>query len=350
MFEQARLKLTLWYLSLIMLVSVMFSGVIYRVLVNEVVRFEKNQRYKIEERIGGECFDAGGHKQGQLQIPVPAELVEEAKSRVFLALIIVNMGILVFAGVFGYLLAGRTLEPIQDMVEEQHRFVSDASHELKTPLTSLKSAFEVHLRSKKRTLKDADLIITESLEEVNKLQRLSESLLKLAQYGRPNVNVMTTLSLETVIQEAVHKVEQLAKQKKISLTVAHTDAYVKGDSTRLVELFVIMLDNAIKYSPEKESVILKIQPKRDMIKVTVEDHGIGIDKKDIDKIFDRFYRADQARSKQNTGGYGLGLSIAQKIVEAHHGELKVQSEVGKRTAFIVALPITQRAKKIHAKK
>jgi two-component system, OmpR family, sensor histidine kinase CiaH len=350
MFEQARLKLTLWYLSLIMLVSLMFSGVIYRVLVNEVVRFEKNQRFKIEERIGGNCFDAGGHKQGKLQIPVPAELVEEAKSRVFLALIIVNMGILVFAGVFGYLLAGRTLEPIQHMVEEQHRFVSDASHELKTPLTSLKSAFEVHLRSKKRTLKDADIIISESLDEVNKLQRLSESLLKLAQYERPSVNTMTILSLEEVIQEAGRKVEQLAKQKKITLALAHTEVSVKGDSTRLVELFVILLDNAIKYSPEKESVILKVLQQRDMVKVMIEDHGIGIEKKDIDKIFDRFYRADQARSKQNAGGYGLGLSIAQKIVEAHHGEIKVQSDIGKRTVFVVSLPITQATNKIYAKK
>lgn len=341
MFEQTRLKLTFWYLAIIMLISAMFSVVIYRVLVNEVLRFEQEQRVGIQRRLNeGECFDATGHiKPRPMHLSANAELVEEAKRRVFFALLLVNTGIFVFAGILGYMLAGRTLEPIQEMVEEQHRFISDASHELKTPLTALRSSFEVYLRTKKRTVKNADQVITESLDDVNKLQTLSESLLQLAQYQHPNGHThFEELPMAQILQDAIKGVEPMAKKKKIVIESKLGEVNVYGNKYSLTDLFVILLDNAIKYSAEKQRIELEAGAVKGNVRVQLKDHGIGIEAKDVPHIFDRFYRADKARCKESAEGYGLGLSIAHKIVEHHQGQISVKSKIGEGTTFTVTLP------------
>jgi len=150
MFHSARLKLTAWYLLIIMIISAMFSLVIYKVLSNEIERFERVQRFRIERRL-----ETGLRRfPNQIRITNP-ELIEETKQRILLMLIAINLGILIISGGLGYLLAGRTLKPIKEMVDEQNRFISDASHELRTPLTSLKTAMEVTLRDKNLSLLSA---------------------------------------------------------------------------------------------------------------------------------------------------------------------------------------------------
>ena len=171
MYKTARIKLTAWYLLIIVMVSLSFSTIIYRSYSDEVERFERTQRLRFAIR-----FER------------PTDLLEDSKHRVLMTLIYINGLIFVTSAGLGYFLAGRTLKPIEEMVEEQNRFIADASHELKTPLTSLKTAFEVYLRDKNGTLPDAKMIITESITEVNKLQFLSESLLKLARLKKPISN------------------------------------------------------------------------------------------------------------------------------------------------------------------
>ncbi len=346
MFHKARLKLTAWYLLIIMIISVTFSVVLYKVLITEVERFDRQQRARIERR-----FLAGLYYQGEgqgrdlvsPQLLANPELISEIKQHILLMLISINTVVIGLAGIFGYLLAGRTLKPIKEMVDEQNRFVSDASHELRTPLTALKSAFEVYLRETKPTLAESKQLVGESLTDVNKLQVLSESLLQLAQYQQPNRQIpFEKLSLTQVITEAVKKTSTLAKKKNITILTPDIDINISGSTYKLVDLFVILLDNAIKYSQDNSKIDVSMKKFDSGIVISVKDTGIGIAKKDIAHIFERFYRVDQARSKSNESGYGLGLAIASQIVASHHGTISVKSKLHEGTEFIIKLPINAR--------
>ena len=225
------------------------------------------------------------------------------------------------------------------MMDEQNRFISDASHELKTPLTSLKSAFEVFLRNKKKSLKEANTLIRESIDEVDNLQSLSESMLALAQYQKPNGNdLFEKLSLKQIILDSVKKIEPLANKKDIILKTNLVDTEIKGNKFSLIDLFVIILDNSIKYSSPKSKISITAYKKDSAIVVSVKDQGIGISAKDLPHIFDRFYRSDSARSHDKTKGYGLGLSIAQKIVKLHKGSIIAESIPKKGTTITIRLP------------
>jgi two-component system, OmpR family, sensor histidine kinase CiaH len=343
MFQQARLKLTAWYLFIIVVISLMFSFIIHSVLVREVDRFAQAQIFSIEQRLEGSCFAADGRvKPVTFRVPITPALVEETKARIFWALVLLNVGIIVMAGGFGYLLAGRTLRPIQEMVNDQHRFITDASHELKTPLTSLKTAFEVYLRSPRRSVKEADEVIKESVSEVNKLQALSESLLQLARSQRPNgMQDIEIVPISEIVTEAWRQVEPLAKKKKITLKKDFKEIHLEANKLSLQNVLVILFDNAIKYSSAKSTIKVDVQLRKETIWLMVEDKGIGISERDLGRIFDRFYRADSARSKQNANGYGLGLAIAKDIIVNHHGMITVNSQLGKGSTFIVTLPQKQ---------
>jgi signal transduction histidine kinase len=178
MFQSARLQLTAWYLLIIMCISMAFSAVIYTFLSKEVERFARMQRVRIERQRGP--FEFLPQSDPQIRIIDP-DLVSETKNRILLTLAGINGIIFLLSGGLGYILAGRTLQPIQTMVEEQHRFIQDASHELRTPLTALKSTFEVSLRDKKSTIADFKNVIHGGISDVNALQALSDALLQLAQ-------------------------------------------------------------------------------------------------------------------------------------------------------------------------
>ena len=329
MFNRARLKLTAWYLLIIMFISVAFSGVIYEGISNEAERFARAQELRFER-----------------SFPFPSvinydwqDLINETKQRAIIMLAVINGTILVVAGGLSYFLAGKTLRPIREMLDEQNRFISDASHEFRTPLTSLKTTMEVSLRDKNLKLDDARSLITDSVGEVNKLQLLSDELLQLTQYHKPNGNTMLEmLLLSKIVREAIRKVEPLARQKEITIKSQIKDEKVYGNKYGLVDLLVILLDNAIKYSPSPTTVIVKSVKNDGSVTITVSDKGIGIAEKDLPHIFDRFYRADTARSRPKSGGYGLGLSIAKKIVDMHHGMINVESRLKKGTTFIIKLP------------
>lgn len=350
MFGKARLKLTAWYLLIIMLVSIGFSAVIYKVLTRELDRFSHLQRLRIERRLSGEGLTPfeSRFRNTPPRIFADPELVEDTKRRLIFFLAIVNGGILVVSGGLGFLLAGKTLKPIKDMVDEQNQFISDASHELKTPLTSLKSAMEVHLRDKDLNLADAKNLIRENIEEVNKLQSLSEGLLRLASYQKPNNQVrFEIVSLGSIIKRSIQKVKPQAIKKKITIKDKSHNFEFEADQYAVSDLLVILLDNAIKYSPKGTTVTITSRKTDGSIFISISDQGVGISKKDLPHIFDRFWRADQARSKDGASGFGLGLSIAKKIVESHHGDITVESVLGKGSTFTVRLPAKQASHKLN---
>ena len=308
MFHSARINLTAWYLLIILIISLLFSMAIYRESEHELGRIERRQRVW-SERINGES--SRSYRPDLLE-PIQ---IQDIRNRIISTLILVNGIILIFSGGLGYFLAGKTLKPIQEMVDEQNQFISDASHELRTPLTALKSAMEVFLRDKKLLLSDAKILVTQNIEDVNKLQFLSDGLLQLTQYQKPNGHTkMQTALLSNVIREAIRKIQPLAKRKTITIEFSTSDYTIKGDEYVLTDLLVILLDNAVKYSHKGSKVVINVKKADSTIAVSVRDEGIGIEKKDFPHIFDRFYRADSARSKTKTGGYGLGLSITKKII------------------------------------
>lgn len=328
MFRSARIKLTAWYLLIIMMVSLSFSIVIYRVLTREVERFAHAQRMRIEHR-----FPA----PPSFAFPDP-DLVNETTDRILNALIMVNVSIVVLSGGLAYLLASRTLTPIAAMMEEQNRFISDASHELRTPLTSLKSAMEVNLRDKNLTLSQAKKIMEENISEVNNLQSLSDHLLQLAQNKTP-YHTMATIVLSAVIEQAIHKISPLATEKKIQIIKKLEPGTIKANPYSIADLLTILLDNAIKYSDQKSSVAISARRHNHVWEIRIQDHGIGISQQDLPHIFDRFYRADAARSKIKSHGYGLGLAIAKQITDMHNGTINAASTLHKGTTIQVTIPI-----------
>lgn len=312
MFQTARIKLTVWYLLIIMVISVAFSLAAYNRFHRELGRLE---------------FEPQRFERRLFLFPDP-EIFLEIRRRLATSLILINATILVLAGILGYWLAGKTLRPIKDMVDEQNRFITDASHELKTPLTSLKTAFEVYLRNKK--LPPAKLLVKESLIEVNKLQKLTEGLLTLSHELPVS---LVKVNLLGIITAALQRVKPMADDKKINLRVDKNSWKILGNADQLTDLMVIFLDNAIKYSPSGSEIKIKTEKRDGKALIKIVDQGIGIAPKDQAHIFDRFYQADIARARYGKGGYGLGLAIAKKIVTAHHGSISVTSQIGRGTTF-----------------
>jgi len=183
MFKKARLKLTSWYLLIIIFISVLFSGVVYQQSIQEIDRGLRMQALRFSrERVLENPPGASRSFDGQLAHPPDVTLLEEVKRRIALQLAFINLGILICSGFASYFLAGKTLKPIEKALDEQKRFISDASHELRTPLTALKSEIEVSLRDKNLNLKEAQKLLQSNLEEVDKIQSLSNYLLTLSRY------------------------------------------------------------------------------------------------------------------------------------------------------------------------
>ncbi len=335
MFHSTRLKLTAWYLIIIVFISMVFSVVIYIDVNRELERFENFQKIR-QERMKE---DFGELKLPPMSLAVDMQLIREARARLIASLAILNACIFAGSGVAGYFLAGRTLKPIKDMLDDQSRFVGDASHELKTPLTSLRSEIEVHLRSKKSTLKEANEILKSNLEEVMRLQSLTDSLMELTSFESAGLSSsFEKVLLSDILMEAIKNVEPMAKAKKIEIVNRAVKMKIMGNERSLVRLFTILLDNAIKYSTRSKRVTLTSGILDEVMYVKVTDQGIGIDSSEIDKVFNRFYRIDKSRNSLSVPGYGLGLSIAREITQRHGGNISVKSST-KGSVFTIEFPV-----------
>jgi two-component system, OmpR family, sensor histidine kinase CiaH len=305
MFKEARIKLTLYYLAIIMVINIFFSLIIYRGATAELRRIETVQHLRLPMPI---------------RTAIDPEVIEETKRRVALSLVYLNVIILGMAGVGGYFLAGKTLGPIKKNMDEQKDFISNASHELRTPLTSLKTEIEVALRDKKMTLVGAKKLFQSNLDDVNKMTSLSNYLLELNKFQRGKDNIkFTKVDLSKIATKAIGK-----KNVKSHLT----NVEINGNQDSLVELATILIDNAFKYSGTNPKIEVKVVGKT----LEVKDNGMGISESDLPHVFDRFYRGDKSRQKD---GYGLGLSIAKQIADMHGAKIIVVSKVNKGTSFKV---------------
>lgn len=306
-FSIARLKLTLIYLAIIMAISLFFSLNIYGIIDREVQRRDR-----------------------MFHLTPPKELVDEIRSRIIDQLILINSGILLLSGISGYLLAGLTLKPIEEMMEEQKRFISDASHELRTPLTAIKTETEVTLRDKKLDLKNAKKQLASNLEEIDKLKKLTDYILTLNKLQNNFLENQEEINLREIALETIKRFGQ-----KIKLQAE--EIKIKGNKESIEKLVAIFLDNAIKYTPKNKKIEMRIKRENGKAIIEIEDNGIGIKQSEIPHIFDRFYRADTSRSKNKIEGYGLGLAIAKEIVKSYKGKIEVESTLGKGSVFRIIL-------------
>ncbi len=332
-----------------------------------------------------------------IQVASSLEDVEDALNTLLIILIVTVPSVLMIASLGGQFLANKALKPVDRvtqtarMITSQNlnqriqtlkvkdeisrlidtfnemisrldqsfrqikQFTTDASHELKTPLTILKGEVEVALR-KKRPLHEYEQILESNLEEIDRMSKIVEDLLLLskADIGEIRLN-REDIHLTRFISGLTEQMKILAQPKNIRIEISNhqNEIHVFGDTLRMRELFINLIENGIKYTEAGGSILITLTketggsvnpltPKEKkaatFAKIIVADTGIGIAKEDQDKIFNRFFRVDKARSREQ-GGSGLGLSICKWIVEAHQGEITVESEPGKGSSFIVRLPL-----------
>ena len=337
MFHSAVVKLTVFYVLIVMAISISFSIVLFQISNGELNRGLTRQDRVFQQLIPPNSNDDITPFSG-LDQTRQAQLTESTQ-HLRLNLLYFNLLILLLSSGLSYWLARRTLRPIEEMIEAQNRFTADASHELRTPITALKTEIEVGLRDGHLNLEEARKLLNSNLEEIDKLEALSTSLLKLARYDGANHLELTQLSLKEVTNEAYKKVEKLAVKKQIDFEFHLEDISLKADSARLKEMFATLMENAIKYSPGVTKVKVAATKSGHHAVIKISDQGVGIKATELPHIFDRFYRADQSRTKNKADGYGLGLSIAKQIAENHHGQIEADSRPGHGTTFTITLPI-----------
>lgn len=332
MFHSATLKLTLWYLAIVMAISIMFSGVLYSVTTHELTRGLRNETQRFYRQIPDDY-----QLDPRFQPPRPD--ARPSEHRILVQLVFLNLFVLIGAGVASYYLARLTLEPIEAAHEQQKRFTADVTHELRTPLTAIRMESEVALLNAKNTAPLLRATITSNLEEVDKLEALINNLLRLANLEANEAQEQfTPINTKDVVQAAVEQVHKIADAKGIKLTTKLASATVLGDRDTLSQLLVILLDNAVKYSPAGSTITATSKRVGDQVVLTVSDQGSGIDAETLPHIFDRFYRADSSRNKEQTTGFGLGLSIAKTITDLHNGTIELSNQSGVGTTATVTLP------------
>ncbi|WP_430884458.1 ATP-binding protein [Fusibacter sp. JL216-2] len=236
---------------------------------------------------------------------------------------------------------------IQDITEAQRledmrrEFVANVSHELKTPLTSIKSYTETILDGMIDDKEMTQQFLSVVNSEADRMTRLVRDLLQLSNFDARKVDLEFEYhDYVTLLKKAIMKVEVTAKSKNQQIKfIADVDEVVGYfDYDRIEQVMLNILSNAIKYTPENGRIKAFITQLDDHVQIRVDDTGIGISKKHLARIFDRFYRVDKARSR-NMGGTGLGLSIAKEIVELHQGEIEIDSKVGSGTSILVRIPM-----------
>jgi two-component system sensor histidine kinase CiaH len=320
MFRSATFQLTTWYLGILVAISLLFSVIIYSVSLSEV-----------STRLG---FIRTSFEISQPRYETIRDMqLREAEASLVLSLAITNLAIWIAGGFGSYYLARHTLRPIEEAHEAQSRFTSDASHELRTPLASMKTELEVALRDPKLSIEEARELLVSNLEEVNKLTSLSQMLLQLSRLEHTKLKP-EKVALQPAARAVIKRFDKTGKRVQLE----GKPYRIMAHPTSIEELLTILIDNAVKYSPKNSLVTIRlISDKRHMAGFEVVNEGKGIPEKDLPHIFDRFYRVDASRTGGEKKGYGLGLSLAKKIVQLHDGELSVSSS-SELTIFRVLLP------------
>ncbi len=273
---------------------------------------------------------------GILQVAQPIAWVNDALSRLVRQLVLASGVGIVLGALASLLMATRSLRPIGQAFERQREFVADASHELRTPLTLIRTNVEAWLR---RASGANRAYAQNVVDEVEQLNRIVGDLTTLALADSKQLRIdRQSIELNDVVQGLMAQTKALAEERGVRLRPdLNGGVRVEADLNRVRQLLLILIDNALSHTPSGGEVSIGVIRQDGRARVTVVDNGDGIPPADLPHIFERFYRADKARTREN-GGSGLGLAIAKWIVDAHKGEIAVKSTEGKGTEVAVSLP------------
>ncbi len=329
--QQRVRRLALSYLAVIMTLSLVFSGIIYAIMSLQLHR----------------PLPPSEHSQQSLVV-IEDQLNRrlerrdnETRGLVIMSLAILNGVMLIVGYGLSLILARRTLAPIERSIEQQAQFVSDASHELRTPLSALLLSNEVALR--KTTLTDAKMrqVLGQNVAEIKKITDLTNSLLDMAR----SENIITTpelVSPSVLIKELVGKFAPAAKAKQAKLIYDEKTPIreVALQTNAVRQILAIFVDNAIKYLPAKNGeVMLRARLKKNTLEFVIKDNGPGITPSDQRRIFERFYRADMARTRTDVSGHGLGLAIAKTLAEHCGYTIQVKSRPSAGAEFKLVMSV-----------
>jgi heavy metal sensor kinase len=235
-----------------------------------------------------------------------------------------------------------TLERLEHAIGEMRQFSTALAHELRTPLAALRGDIEMAMLQP--TDEGLRQRFASQLEEIDRLKRLIDQILVVAQAEAGQIPLaMGAVDLGTLAATVVDQIEPVAQSRGIAMRCDHaSDAVVQGDAEWLKRLVLNLLDNAIKFTPQGGEVVVDVSRMGAVARLAVRDTGIGIDPDVQPRIFERFFRADPARSR-GVEGVGLGLSLAKWIVDRHHGRIEVHSQPGQGSTFTISLPIAPRS-------
>ena len=316
--QQRVRRLALSYLAVIMTLSLVFSVIIYIITAAQLNR----------------PLPPGEHSQ---QPPAMFETQfnrrleqrnSETRGSVVMSLIVLNGVMLLIGYWLSLLLARRTLAPIERAMRAQVQFVLDASHELRTPLTALMTTNEVALRKKTLDEKKVRAVFQRNIDEVEKLRKLTDNLLQLTQVDNQQIEKQA-VDMAELIRDIVDRYQPVADKKQVALDMQVVSVNHVVAVAAVTQILGTLIDNAIKYSPPGSTVVIRLDGQT----LSVVDQGIGIAKQDQAKIFDRFYRSDEARTRGHSSGYGLGLAIAKAVADKNGYQLSVKSETGQGSIF-----------------
>lgn len=317
-FKRSVVILTIYYTIGVFLILVILNSMVYGLFTNSI-------KARDNERI-----------EKYLEVDIHRDIDEDENSKIsddlVNILLISDIIILLLTIIVAYAFSKKTLEPLEISYRKQARFVADVAHELRTPLSVLKAGAEVVL-NKERDPVEYKKFISESLDEVNRLTTLSNDLLFLVNNNK-NL-LMEKLSLSDLCKQQIEKIEPYTKAKNININKKIEDNInIKGNKDDIARLLMNLLKNAVDYNKINGEIFISLEKIGSSAIVTIRDTGIGIEKKDIPHIFERFYKADMSRT-ENSSSTGLGLSIVKEIIDEHKANIKIESELGKGTILKV---------------
>lgn len=239
-----------------------------------------------------------------------------------------------------FYLTNKALKPIKETFEKQKQFIADASHELKTPLTIIKTNTSLVLSNPNDAVKNQSKWINYINSQCDRMSELVNEMLSLAKLDvEENKIELQSINISKIVQSMMLGFDAIIYENGIKLEEnISNDIFINGDTEGIKKLFNILMDNAIKHSNKSGKITVDLFKDKNKVKLIVKNTGEGIEPEYLEKIFERFYRIDTSRVRE-TGGYGLGLSIAKSIVAQHKGKIYAKSNVGKDTTFIVELPL-----------
>lgn len=287
--------------------------------------------------VGIPMYDESDQMVGVMQYARSLQSMQKEVNGLFLVLLPLGLGALGLSAIGGAYMAGRAVQPVRESFERQRTFIADASHELKTPLTLIK--LNVDMIHRELTDPDDKELTGEVLAETDRMSAVLSDLLMIARLDAGKLTVKREpFDLASVLSETADRFRTRAATADIRIAVKATDMLpARGDRERTSQILSILLDNALAYTPSGGSVAVVGSKQNGSVEILVEDTGPGISPEHLSRIFERFYRADTARSR-STGGTGLGLSIAQELARAQKGDLQAENAKDGGAVFRLKLP------------